>query len=75
MQESLAWFQREFADIVQLEYAEAPHTLPFLYRPKSEQGSPQAPCALHSLLLDLNFNYSTLAPNLQRSSQGCSLVS
>lgn len=39
MQDSLAWFHREFADIVQLEFADAPHTLPYLYRPNPVQGS------------------------------------
>jgi hypothetical protein len=38
MKDSLARFQREVADLVHLEFADAPHTLPFLYRPTSEQG-------------------------------------
>lgn len=39
MHDSLSTFQKEVADIAQLEFAEAPHTLPCLYRPKPEQGS------------------------------------
>ena len=52
MQDSLAWFQREFADIVQLEFAEAPHILPWLYRPTSGQGTSWA--SVHFSLLNPN---------------------
>ncbi len=38
MQDSLAKFQASAADLVQLEFAEAPHTLPWLYRQDHDPG-------------------------------------